>query len=494
MKRLFGLLLSVMALLPTYSQETDMRMGELVNSEDWFALRAYYDAHGKDLQSPFIDEVAKYFIAYSFNQPDTILSIAPDLLQNHSAELGSSIFSFYYLYNSALLGKGEYAASSQLSKAFEDAYKAAGDSVSEDYRSMCYAIRYSDYCDSIGGQFLVSRPEGDITVPFEGEDQILLPGKFNGRDESFLFDTGAGVNVVVENIADELGLKPVSGLVSSVGGFGIEQAKLAFADSIQIGGMTIRNVPFCIVPVDTGHEKADSVLRKLRPVIGQPFLKKVEEVQIDFAAKTFTVPAKLTPKPSWAGNICYNTSGIFNFRMMFGEQPLTLNFDTGAQGMYLNARFYEKNREYVEKAGVRDSVRMAGIGGWLKVNTYTLPEFRGMMLDGREFVTDTISVGTDDAGKDAYDGAFGVNSCAEYRKVIINVRDMFIDFVPYLKGMDAAARPDVAELDIRLSGKVKDCGHTDFPTEVCPSPDNSPTVETRFVNRGGYVEAVTVNP
>lgn len=486
---------AVFALAANAQTPADIRVGELINTEKWNQLHEYYDEHKNEMQVPFLDVLARFFIAYTSNDMQTASELGINLVENYSSELGESIFSTSYLTADAFIELGMYDNAIALSESMKKACEEAGFMPDNSKVLFDYPVRYARYCKEHGGEMLYEPTGKDETVKFTGEGQILLDGTINEGRHKLLFDTGAGVNVMISEYADSIGIKSIDGLGMTVNGLGNEQSRIAFVDSVRIGNMLFRNVPFHIVDVDTGHEKADSALKLLGPVIGQPFIKKMKEVRIDFKDSLFTVPAVPTRIPFEKSNLNYTLGKIFNFTVDVAGNEINLNFDTGGQGMDLTSSFYNRFKDYVESVGVRDSLRVAGIGGWRRMDTYCIPEFHYTMIDGREFTADSVHVSTNTEYQTGYDGLIGVDACSRNRKVIINVEDMFIDFIP---DVDASLNVKIENRKRHVimggnAGIDEELRSQQRPANV-PSYSTGPTIETRFVNNGGHVEAKTVYP
>lgn len=86
-------------------------------------------------------------------------------------------------------------------------------------------------------------------APFNVTDPLpVLTVEFNGRSTHVLFDTGADMCIVDNEVATELGLKEISSAVGAFGGG--KPARMGFSklDSLAIGGITLRDVPVMIIP------------------------------------------------------------------------------------------------------------------------------------------------------------------------------------------------------------------------------------------------------
>ena len=54
----------------------DERIGEAMNSSNWAELRSLYMSDGKNLQTPFLKPLSKFFISQFYNEPEALSSMA----------------------------------------------------------------------------------------------------------------------------------------------------------------------------------------------------------------------------------------------------------------------------------------------------------------------------------------------------------------------------------------------------------------------------------
>ena len=123
------------------------------------------------------------------------------------------------------------------------------------------------------------------------------------------------------------------------------------------------------------------------------------------------------------------------------KHPLFFHFDTGSYYTYMQPTWYSRHQKEVETAGVPDSLRMAGIGGVTITRTYRLPQMNISVGSGTTTI-DSINVNT---GIDLHtgqlkttafsdgteDGVLGLNVLEKFSKVIINLKDMYMETIPY---------------------------------------------------------------
>jgi hypothetical protein len=98
-----------------------------------------------------------------------------------------------------------------------------------------------------------SLPAGSTTIPFELVDNhVALPVMIDGQGPfRFVFDTG-GQNVIDADVAKQLGLASRgAGALKGVGD-GTEPIRFTTVESLGVGGATLRNQTFAVIPVHAG--------------------------------------------------------------------------------------------------------------------------------------------------------------------------------------------------------------------------------------------------
>ena len=113
-----------------FAQEADKRVGELLNTSNWFELERVYPAIADDVQTPMLKLMAEVMLASNFNRPAELREKLPKLIAEHQTELG-----FENVCNMTVMGAmvegydGNYAVAADMVKAIADAVKAASGSL-----------------------------------------------------------------------------------------------------------------------------------------------------------------------------------------------------------------------------------------------------------------------------------------------------------------------------------------------------------------------------
>lgn len=382
MMRKILVLSCLFASLNVQAQHADARISQLMNESRWFDLAQELKTTPADSVTPWVRQMGVAMTHYFFNRPDSACMVLTDLLGKHQQELGDHTLNMVVLL-AVNLGRTEQYAD------------AAG------------LIR--NLCDQLGALGMDSTQ----TAPYR-------------------------------MMARQYGLRWL-GMDVTVGGIGgMKQGYYAMADTLRIGGMTWINVPFYVVDLQTGHAEADRLGKDLQlpPVIGLPILLRMQEIQLDFARREFVIPAVPTPSPLRESNMIRTDSECLQVKVADETGvPLYFHFDTGSYYTNMQPAWYGRHRKEVEAAGIPDSLRQAGIGGVSITRSYILPQKKFRIGSGTA-VLDSVGVNTGidlhtgQLDKAAFsngqeDGFLGLNLLEKFSKVIINLKDMYLETIPY---------------------------------------------------------------
>ena len=180
-------------------------------------------------------------------------------------------------------------------------------------------------------------------------DFALVPARLDGHDAHLLLDTGAGVTMLSDDIADRLALMPEDRLfpsrVQGVGG--VTLTRRLIVDTFEVGGIDLGKQS--IMTTERG------LFRHFDPppdgIIGGDFLSQFD-VDIDLPEKRlglYRAHACRAPfAPPWPGFTLYRLparltdGGQFLIDVAVDGVPLVAMLDSGAQETAINARAMSK--------------------------------------------------------------------------------------------------------------------------------------------------------
>ena len=404
-----------------------------MNNELWHELKELYDAQGKEIQTPFLKPLSEYFIAHFFNRPDTALHYGNILLDKYQTELGGSVGSVMYFMadDAARSGYPEYAG--QILHAYNEACRQAGlsDMGFEELEQQYNALARC-------GGFKVEKPGKDVKIPLiyhtgnrKDPVSISVNAEINGKKASFNYDTGAGVNVMSHKLANELGINLLDSAGIKVKGVTTMTSRFAIADSIKLGDIVYRNIPFQIIDFSTGNTEADAKMREtgLQCVLGSQTMMPLGEIWFDFESSCLVVPAEPSSKPDYAPNMYRDAANAFvvNVYDYASDSNIEAVLDTGASYGGHTFKYYEKNRSLFEGIVTTDTIRYAGAGGV----GYSKVCYKDMKynIGGQTLRSDSTTVSMEGSIQgEAHDMLLGLPEMTKFDRMIINFTDMWVKF------------------------------------------------------------------
>ena len=413
----------------TVGQHYDSLAIQCIERQDIFGLQDVYVKHKHEIQDSFIHKMTELYYFHYYNRTDSVAPVAINLLRYHQDRLGSRIVDCIHIFAHHEALKGKYHTAADLLNTLLRAIKESGDSTSQHYIALnALGMLYKIHADC-GPIMQYQAPTTEIRIPFKIEETIQSKCCINGTEEDITWDTAAGRNIMNKETANKLGLKTHRILGLFVQGHRLVEAELAFVDSLSIGKLIFRNVPFLVTSPNTGHPKADSILNKIKIIAGIPFMQKFGEIQFDFKKNQIIIPRKPTQPPFALSNVYFTDAGIPDIRVQAGNTSLNLIFDTGAAYCTLFSTYYNKHKDEIQKQGTPDTLRIGGLGGWSRVDIYKLNQFK-MTVAQKQVCLDSISVQIESQQPYTRDGIFGLPLFRSFDKVIFNLKDMFVKVFP----------------------------------------------------------------
>ncbi|MGC2162961.1 MAG: retropepsin-like aspartic protease [Silvibacterium sp.] len=209
---------------------------------------------------------------------------------------------------------------------------------------------------------------GQFSGQFYGN--LGSPVRIDGRKAIFSFDTGANISAISEAEAARLGLavRSADEMVTVATGAQVA-AKLASADVLQIGGVTLKHVAFLVYP-DTDRPYVHFPLGE-RGTLGIPVLLAIETLRMR-DGRNLDLAFRPKALNSALANVCMFGPTVIT-QMKFGEAVLDFSFDTGANETFLYPAFANSFPNVMASAERRDLFTVNGVGSSAKFATVTLP-------------------------------------------------------------------------------------------------------------------------
>lgn len=433
MKRIiFYVLLTFLFVNVSAAQSVDERIGNAMNSESWHQLRKIYMEEGAHIQSPFLKTLSRFFVAHFYNEPDSALHYGGILLEKYQGDLGGGVANVLYLMSDDAARLGLWNDAYQMMHAYNAALAQA--QVPTEPLFVATENQYAALRDA--GGFQVIKPAKEIRIPFsylsgkrENPGLICLSAQIHGETVRVNYDTGAGANVMSEEMARKLNLKLYDFSGTQIGGVSNVNSKFAIVDSVCLGEIVYQNVPFQIIDFSTGNAEADAQLKEigLHCVLGTQTMMPLGEIQFDFANCNLIIPEKLSAKPSYAPNI-YRSAGNAFVLSLYDcklQANIDAHLDSGAAYHGLTFKYFNRNRNLFEGLVPTDTLRYAGAGGVSSAKIgYTDMHYK---IGDRTVKSDSVRVAMEgDLQGEEFDMLYGLPEMAAFDKMILNFKDMWL--------------------------------------------------------------------
>jgi hypothetical protein len=258
----------------------------------------------------------------------------------------------------------------------------------------------------------------------------LRESTINGVAADITFDTGAGTNVISPEMVDKYHLIPLDGTKVSVNGVARKEGYIAIAKELKMGNITITDVPFTVVSVSSNNSQADPYTDAFHIILGSELMLRLKEVNMDFASNKLIVPSTapcIPVKTDAKPNICFSSSMNLLCRGSIHNESMLMCIDSGdaSYGSIGNA-FFERNKSFIADNGIRETIRMAGIGGVNFIDCYKLSNME-LSLGNHTIGIPEIAVKTEQEA-----GNGGLYECNIGLKTLIlfdSVKFNLVDFV-----------------------------------------------------------------
>ena len=133
------------------AQNTDVRIGKLINESNWFELEHELKTTPANSMSPFLRQLATAMTHHYFNRPDSACTVLAELLNDHQQELGDQTMSIVVLLSTNLARIGHYNDAAGLLQNLYDQLTAMGtdSTLTEPYKVQAQQYRALAACGSL---------------------------------------------------------------------------------------------------------------------------------------------------------------------------------------------------------------------------------------------------------------------------------------------------------------------------------------------------------
>ena len=390
MRRLFVLL--TVFLLKSASitaQNADSLAGTYLNESRWFELADLYAADSQRI-SPLLRDFSKAMLDQMFNRPRQAIGSIRALLRRHQTQMGGgNVASMMFLMANDYSKLNRQDSAAWLLETFLDQTKDSPDFPLRDqtrrsldvYRALsAYRLFETDGRRSYDLPLTLERIDSTGTL-------FMVPCSFNGKASKACFDTGATYNVISMQLAKKWGLRAVAHGVQ-VEGTARGEGDVVVADSIRMGNLTMRNVPFVVLDLEANNAHAQSLMGSLELIIGQPFLTRFARYAFDLEQRavclyTDTVEANEKPTLSLPNSL--------HARVSKNGRVMDFVLDSGSTTSSLGTDYYRDYQREVLARGKWDIRGAAGYGGVSYNSVFIMPEVR-LSIGSTPFALNEVEV------------------------------------------------------------------------------------------------------
>ncbi|WP_439879609.1 aspartyl protease family protein [Pontibacter sp. MBLB2868] len=365
-----------------------------------------YNAYGKAKKSSQLLKSVKVVPA-KLSAKDTLSYVVLQTMYDNSIKL------FDY--------KGAAQAGDLLLSTFREFYSP------EEYQDEAEALRLWKLLSAVPAQQVEQVRGKEIQLKKDKAGLLNIPVQASGAVHDMVFDSGAGLSVLSESYAHQLGVTFVSDATIPVksGITGLANpVKLAVAERLNVGGINVSNAVFLVFP-DSSLSFGGGVY-KINGIIGFPIIS-------NFGTLTFTEQTKLTVnKENAKGNVKPNMiiDGLKPvIYLAFNGEELPYTFDTGAGRTKLSNNFYGRYKSIVEAKGALQDLQAEGTGGRVSLKGYELPEVT-FFLSGKPIKLEKVFVSQESISTNGeiYFGNIGQDFIRQFQSMTISFDGAYVSF------------------------------------------------------------------
>ena len=437
-KILIGAFIGINSLIG-YSQSINEKILNAINHADWFGLDSLYYSVPKDSIHPYLEVSARGFIGHKLNRPELSVPAFQELFTTQSDYLDLNNFiSSAVMFGKDLnkVGENEFAASMirqtiDATRQYLDSAAVANLTLMANWYSALAA--YNPYQIQVKGDSVGKVPFAIVPMGPQEKGGVIMQlreSAINGMSADIMFDTGCASSIISPEMAEKYGLIPLDGTKVSVDGVGKKDGYLAIAKELQLGNITVKDVPFTVTSMSLSsvNDEAARYADAVNIILGNDLMLQLKDITVDFVTNNLTVSSEAAAKTDARPNMCFADTRNLLCKCEIQDNPLLMLIDSGdASFGTLGEEFFEHNKQFVVDNGTKTTVRQAGIGGVKFNERYLLSDMK-LSLGGHAVEIPEIDVRTrkeEGAGSESEGGVLGLRSLMLYSSVRFN----FVDFV-----------------------------------------------------------------
>lgn len=342
------------------------KMLSLLRDREYFDLRTLIDKHHDNI-STIDQKIFSAFIQNGFNQNTESNTTINELIKEENKLADSVVVELMLVQRDNHIKLFDYKNAAATGDQIVDRFKNHFDEEKLHHIENKNKI-YRGLHDTPAQRTVVT---GDGTIKWKRDKVGLMRMSVSsgGTTDDFIFDTRAGISVIMRSYAEKLKLRMTG--VRYEEGSGITgktfEAELGIADSLTIENLKCYNVVFQVLPDEI--LSFPSIDYSMHGIIGFPVITQWKHLRINNNGVITILKQADEASPQ---NLAFDEAAIV-LHTRADEDTLSFYLDSGANNSELFANYFAEKQSKVKQVAKVDSVEFGGVGGIQKKEVYTLP-------------------------------------------------------------------------------------------------------------------------
>jgi hypothetical protein len=240
----------------------------------------------------------------------------------------------------------------------------------------------------------------------------------------FIFDTRAGISVIMRSYAGKLKLRMLG--VRYMEGSGITgksfEAELGIADSLMVGDIKVYNVVFQVLPDEI--LSFPSMDYYMKGIVGFPVIAQWRHLRIN---QNGIITVLNEPDTALLQNLAFDESAIV-LSARADDEMMSFYLDSGANHSELFSNYFLEKEAMLKQTARVDTVEVGGVGGTQKKQVYTLPAFTLQVGDKQAELNDIQVLTKPTYQGQRYYGNIGQDLLTQFTEITLDFDGMSLTF------------------------------------------------------------------
>lgn len=364
-------------------QNSDTKLISLLNRGRFFEAKELYEKVG-DTISTNIDLYYKFRMGEFLNKEKSATIELEKTLANYPSMFGDETIDIYaFLFNKYIkfrdYEKGMYTYNRMKNYLESNPYGMTENEITTRKRNIEDGLLYLKEVIK-QPSVIIRRKIGNSSLTLEHNSMLSFEAKYNGVPLTTILDTGSDSYLIIKKgIADKIGLKMKDTFKETKGYLNEMEVtgEIAILDSVEIGNITLYNIPTLVYEFDLVSNLPDSIKNDsstmkrfntvnkdlMNPIIGLPSMLLIGKIEIDWKHSKMYFPTGDL-------NMCQKENNIFLFmdklytRIKINDIPFTGLLDSGSESYIdIDTLFYHRYQDKIpiDSMGVKETINITSI-------------------------------------------------------------------------------------------------------------------------------------